>query len=152
MCKAIYFDMDGTIYDLYNVPNWEPRLRSEDATAYSEGAALVDMKELNNLLLQFVALGVTIGVISWCAMNASKKYDQEVRNVKRLWIKQHLPCATEIHVVKYGTSKQRVANHKDAILVDDNQEVRNKWKGQTIDASKSKELLDKLRELLTSLQ
>ena len=32
--NAIYFDMDGTIADLYNQPNWLKRLREFDPKPY----------------------------------------------------------------------------------------------------------------------
>ena len=33
--KMICFDMDGTIADLYAVPNWLDKLRAEDASPYA---------------------------------------------------------------------------------------------------------------------
>ena len=43
---TIYFDMDGTIADLYNVENWLPKLRAEDASPYVEAEIMVDASEL----------------------------------------------------------------------------------------------------------
>ena len=43
---TIYFDMDGTIADLYNVENWLPKLRAEDASPYIEAEIMVDASEL----------------------------------------------------------------------------------------------------------
>jgi predicted phosphatase len=147
--NAIYFDMDGTIYDLYNVDNWEYRLNHEDVTAYAEGAALYDMEQLNALLEQFVALGFVIGVITWTAMNGSKEYNKATRKVKRGWIAENLPCVSEFHCVKYGTPKHYVCNIKDSILVDDNAEVRAKWKGETIDACE--DIIEELKNILAIL-
>lgn len=61
MAKAIYFDMDGTIYDLYGVSGWLEMLQAENEMAYTCGKPLYDMQELNKLMMQFVALGFTIG-------------------------------------------------------------------------------------------
>jgi len=150
--NAIYFDMDGTVYDLYGVENWEARLNAEDATPYCEGCPLVDMDELNDTLAQFVALGFTIGVITWTAMHGSKDYNKAVRKVKRTWVRENMPCVSEFHCVKYGTPKHRVAKCKKSALVDDNAEVRHAWKnGITVDASNCEETVKILKELLTML-
>lgn len=90
--QAIYFDMDGTIYDLYSVTDWESRLNSEDVTAYSCGEAMYDMGNLNALLEEFVALGFVIGVVTWSAMYGSKEFNKATRKVKKDWIAKNLPA------------------------------------------------------------
>ena len=148
--KAIYFDMDGTIYDLYGVRDWLPRLQSEDVTAYTEGEPLYDMFNLNSLLEDFNALGVVIGVITWTAKDGSREYNKKVRRAKLNWVRQNLPCVTEFHCVKYGTPKHQVCTYKDSILVDDNAKVRAAWKyGETVDATQNIEIV--LKKLLTAL-
>jgi len=147
--KAIYFDMDGTLYDLYSVRDWESRLRGEDETAYCEGYPLGDMCELNCLLEDFITLGYIIGVITWTARDGSKEYNKRVRKVKRQWISDNLPCVSEFHCVKYGTPKHRVATYKNSMLVDDNAEVRHAWKnGATVDATNYDEAVRALRKIL----
>ena len=47
---TIYFDMDGTIANLYGVNNWLPKLRVEDASPYKEAMPLIDMENLQLLL------------------------------------------------------------------------------------------------------
>lgn len=150
--KAIYFDMDGTIADLYGFNGWLEMLQNEDTTPYACAADLVDMEELFWLLNSFVARGVVIGVISWGAMNGSREYCKATKKVKRAWCDMRLPdLISEFHVVKYGTPKHKVRNIQDSILVDDNAEVRAAWQGVTIDASDSKKMLAELRELLRTL-
>ena len=39
----IWLDLDGTVYDLYNVENWEPRLRAEDPTVFNDGDFIGDL-------------------------------------------------------------------------------------------------------------
>lgn len=149
--KAIYFDMDGTIYDLYGVEGWEPMLRNEDVTAYACGEPLYNMVELETVLAEFVALGITIGVITWSAMDGSKEYNKATRRVKREWIKENMPCVSEFHCVKYGTPKHQVANIKDSVLVDDNANVRAAWKnGDTVDATKN--IIQELKKLLAQFE
>lgn len=146
--QAIYFDMDGTLVDLYGVEDWENKLNSEDVTPYQDAAPIHDMKELNSILKEFAALGVTIGVISWLAMYSTKAYNKETRKAKREWIAKHLPVAQEIHLVKYGTNKKSCAKIKDALLVDDNSKVRKQWKGATLDPQ-DKNFMKNLKNLLT---
>ena len=153
MQKAIYFDMDGTVADLYNVSNWLEKLRNSDVSPYVEAAPLVDMNELDNILQKFVAIGFVIGVISWSAMDGSKEYNKETRKAKKAWIKANMPSVSEFHVVKYGTSKHTVAKVRGSILVDDNAQVRKAWEryteeNYTIDASDSQKLLENLQKVL----
>lgn len=129
MCKAIYFDLDGTVADLYGVENWEMRLVSHDVTPYEEAEPMFDMTKLNTILEELKSKGVIVGVISWLAIGSNKEYDKATRRAKREWIKKHLPAAMdEIHLVKYGTPKHRVAKIKDSVLIDDNKTVRKAWK------------------------
>lgn len=147
---TIYFDLDGTLYDLYNQPNWLERITTlADPTAYaSEDALLVNMVDLHEVLYALMEQGYSIGVITWLAKDASKEYDKAVRQVKREWLRKFLPMATEIHIVKFGTPKHYLPNNRtDAIIVDDNAEVRERWThGEAIDATRN--LVESLRNLL----
>ena len=145
--KAIYFDMDGTIADLYGYENWLSFLHNEDTTPYEECDILVNVEELRQVLNEFLKMGITIGIISWGAMNGSREYCKRTRKAKIAWCEKYFPnIFTEYHVVKYGTPKHYVRNIKDSILVDDNAEVRQAWRGETIDATK--DIVKLLRELL----
>lgn len=144
--KAIYFDMDGTIADLYNVDGWLEKLREEDVSPYQVAAPMCDMAQLNALMGEFVKIGFTIGVISWAAMESSKEYSRATRAAKKAWINENLPCVSEFHVVKYGTPKHQVRKIENSILVDDNAEVRAAWDGMTIDANQN--ILVELQKLL----
>ena len=73
---TIWFDLDGTIYDLYGVENWLEKLRSSDTTPYENGSALVDLAELESVLEE-LGEDYEVGVITWLAMGASKEYDKE---------------------------------------------------------------------------
>lgn len=151
--KAIYWDLDGTLANLYNYPNWLDMLHAEDVTPYANCEPRVNMSELNNILCEFATLGVTIGVISWGAMNSSNEYTRATKKAKKAWCEKYLTCVTEFHVVKYGTPKHVTAKIKDSILVDDNADVRKAWKnGATIDASKSEEMMKNLRQLLDTMK
>lgn len=145
MVKAIYFDMDGTIADLYGVDGWLDALHHEDVRPYADALPLVDMARLNDVCTMLQDAGIIIGVISWSAMGGSKEYNAEVRKAKREWINKYLPCVTEFHVVKYGTPKHHVRKIQESMLIDDNMDVRTAWVGATLDATKNFiEVLDSL--------
>ena len=134
--KAIYFDMDGTIADLYGYEGWLDMLHNEDTEPYEKCGVLVDVEKLHKILTDFLNAGITLGIISWGAMDGSRDYCKRTRKAKIAWCEKYFPNVfTEYHVVKYGTPKHHVRNIKDSILVDDNAEVREAWKGETIDAT-----------------
>lgn len=146
--QAVYFDLDQTLADLAGVPQWLEKLRSEDATPYAQAKPLVNMVELATLIVQLRRKGFIVGVISWGAMGGSTEYTRQVKKIKRLWCERHGLQFDEFHVVKYNTPKHRVAKIKNAVLVDDNKEVRTSWSlGQTIDASDAKQMIESLKKL-----
>ena len=148
--KAIYFDMDGTIADLYGYDGWLDMLHAEDTTPYEDCGVLVDVEELRSVLDDFVKMGITIGIISWGAMGGSREYCKRTRKAKIAWCEKYFPNVfTEYHVVKYGTPKHKVCKEKDSVLVDDNEDVRNAWSGLTIDANKD---IVKLLRILLDIQ
>ena len=137
MNKAIYFDMDGTVAELYKVADLLPKLRSEDASPYAEAEPKVNLQELAETLEALKSLGYTIGVITWLGMRASKQYKQATRQAKAEWLKKIPFTFDEIHMVQYGTPKHKIAKIKNSVLVDDNKDVREAWEksgGATINA------------------
>jgi FMN phosphatase YigB (HAD superfamily) len=134
---TVYFDLDGTLYDLYGQHGWLDMLHAEDVAAYINGGVLHNLNDLHLVIDALVAKGYRIGVVSWTAKDGSKAYNAAVRKVKREWVRKYLPQATEVHVVKYGTPKHWVAKDRHyAIIVDDAAEVREAWTlGKAIDAT-----------------
>lgn len=126
--KKIYFDMDGTIADLYGVENWLPMLRAEDATPYRIAKPLVNITRFNVLCGLLRRQGYEIGVISWLSKESSKEYKKTVRAAKREWLKKYFPaCGNEIHLVQYGTPKHSIVKAKGAILFDDEYKNGVSW-------------------------
>ena len=146
--STIYFDMDGTIADLYGYTGWLDELRAERATPYREAVPMVDTIKAVNLLLELQKAGFKIGVISWLSMNSSVEYKREVTKVKKQWLSIHFKGIVfdEEHFVQYGTRKDYVAKDKKGILFDDSEEVRNKWRGIAINPQEENicEILEKL--------
>lgn len=131
MTKTIYFDMDGTIANLYSVDNWLECLMNEEVTPYKEAKVMVNMNSLARILNRLQCNGFKIGIISWLSKNGSEEYNSEVRYTKTEWLKKHLSSVNfdEVHIVRYGTPKWMIASDKHGILFDDEEHNRNEWTG-----------------------
>ena len=126
MTKAIYFDMDGTIANLYGVDGWLDCIINEYTKPYREAKALVSIRQLGKELNRLKQNGYTIGIISWLAKGASNEYNERVAQAKRNWLARHLSAVQfdEVHIVEYGTPKQTLGN---GILFDDETHNRIEW-------------------------
>lgn len=126
MNKAIFFDMDGTIADLYGVENWLADLRAERVRPYAEARPLVNLSALARMLNRLAARGFSVNVISWTVPGGSDSYNEAVAEVKRAWLAKHLPSVNfdRIEVVPYGTPKQTLGR---GILFDDEERNRTAW-------------------------
>ena len=146
MVKAIYFDMDGTITNLYGVENWLEKIINEDASLYTEALPLVRMNVLARLLNKLQKNGYIIGVVSWLAKNSSENYDMEVTKAKINWLNSHLASVNfdEVKIVPYGTPKEEVVNFPNGILFDDETPNRNNWLGIAFDETEILEVLKAL--------
>lgn len=125
LTRELIFDMDGTIADLYGVPDWLPKLRAEDATPYRDARPLYDMDSLNSIIWIFKKMGYHISVVSWGAMGASAEYDRLVKREKIKWLRKYEFPYDEIYVVPYGTPKSDFIANEFSVLLDDSLEVRN---------------------------
>ena len=129
--KAIIFDMDGTIADLYGVNDWLSKLRSEDASPYIEAKPLVNLSRLARKLNTLQRTGYKIGVVSWGSKVSSPEYLEAVREAKERWLASHLKSVSfdSIIVCPYGTPKSSVCPfyNEDAILFDDEERNRSEW-------------------------
>ena len=143
MTKAIYFDMDGTLANLYGVTNWLPKLQNEDVSPYLEATPLVRLSTLARLLNKLTAKGYTIGIVSWLAKNGTTEYNAKVTDAKLTWLATHLASVnfTEIIITEYGTPKAEVVNFPKGILFDDELPNRENWKGTAYDVNNIIEVL-----------
>ena len=135
---TIYFDLDGTLSDLFSVPHWRERLAAKDSTPYRIARPLCPPDGLRALLASYHADGYRLGIISWCSMGGDEGFDEAVKAAKIDWLKEHdiLECFDVVHIMPYGTPKHQFMNRGD-ILIDDDANVRaqwNKWGGVAIDA------------------
>ena len=118
---TIYFDMDGTIANLYSVNEWLNRIRAYDAKIYAEAKPLCNMNTLARRLNQLQAQGVKIGIISWGSKDKNADFLDAVKIEKLRWLRRHLKSVhwDEIHIVEYGTPKSSFRSSFDDILFDD---------------------------------
>ena len=130
--RTIWWDMDGTIANLYAVENWLPKLRNEDPSPYAEAAVLWNMSQLARLMNRVQKLGYKLGIISWTSKGGSERYNKAVAETKKAWLGQHLASVKfdTIHIVSYGTPKSVVMNTEDDILFDDEAPNRDNWLGE----------------------
>ncbi len=143
MTKAIYFDMDGTIADLYGVENWLPMLRAFDATPYRSARPLLHLSTLARYLNKLQRNGYTIGIVSWLSKCSTDEYDAAVTAAKREWLARHLASVhfDEIVIVPYGIPKSSVIKNADGILFDDEEKNREEWCGIAFDETDIIEIL-----------
>ena len=146
MTKAIYFDMDGTIADLYAVNGWLDMLSSYDATPYEIAKPLVRLSTLARLLNRLQREGYILGLVSWLSQEPTPEYDKAVINAKLEWLEAHMPSVEwdEIKIVPHGIPKQKVVDNPFGILFDDEKQNRENWSGTAYDAHNIIEILKSL--------
>lgn len=151
--KMICFDMDGTIAQLYAVPNWLARLNAQDPTPYLEAEAMWNMAQLAKILSALQNLGVEIRIITWLSKESTEEYKNAVREAKKEWLENYDFPYDHFHGIQYGATKadsirKALAPNETAWLIDDNAKVRKGWHmGETIDPT-NVDLLELLSSLL----
>lgn len=125
MKTKVYLDMDGTVADLYGQPDWLEAIRSEAPGLFLRARPLVSEKAL---LEKFPKEKYEIVVLSMTPKGASLEYCERVKTEKDLWLSKYFPSLTKRIYKKYGHNKN-LKNSANAILIDDNEIIRNNWKG-----------------------
>ena len=124
---TIWFDMDGTIADLYGVTGWLEAIMAKDTHPYEVAKGIGNLANIARLLNNVQKKGYTIGIISWTAKVNDPDYNARIATAKREWLHKHLPSVTwdTIKVVEYGTNKYKATG--GGILFDDEEPNRNIW-------------------------
>ena len=147
MTNTIYFDMDGTIANLYGVNGWLESIINRDASPYINAEPMVRMNSLARVLNNLIKRGYKIGIVSWLAKNSTEEYDKAVTEAKLNWLKTHLKSVEfeEIHIVPYGTPKHKIVENPNGILFDDEEPNRTKWLGTAYNVDEIIETLKGLK-------
>lgn len=132
---TINFDMDGTIADLYGVENWLTYLINNDPFPYANARPLVNLSRLARKLNTLQRNGYRLAVISWLSKSGTEEYNEAVTAVKLNWLAQHLPSVNwdEIHIIPYGTPKEKYCYTAEDVLFDDEEKNRTAWAGVAFD-------------------
>ena len=146
MKKTIWWDMDGTIANLYAVENWLDKLRAEDVSPYVEAEVLLNMSQLARLMNKVQRAGYKLGIISWTARSCTDSYADAIVTAKLNWLKLHLASVhfDEICIVNYGIPKYTFMDTENDILFDDEEGNRNAWKGEAFEPDMMIEILKSL--------
>ena len=144
--RKIWLDMDGTIADLYGVPDWLPKLQASNPEPYAIAKPLVNMNVLARLLNNRQKDGFQICIITALSKNSTPEYDEKVKQAKLAWLRQHLASVQfdEIRFVPYTFVKNE-ANAGDDILFDDETRHLRAWTGLAIHAENILSALKKPR-------
>lgn len=130
---TIWFDMDGTIADLYNHPDWLKRLRDEDETVFGELKKILDIKDLlNGIVYDDDKIDLYCGIITWSSMESTYDFHLRTADEKYLWLVREQGISLDnrhYFCIPYGTPKQMAIKSIGGyhILVDDNPEVCKTW-------------------------
>ena len=143
MTRTIFFDMDGTIADLYGVENWLDFLIASDSLPYEIAKPLIRLSSLARILHRLQDEGYRVGIISWLSKNSTPEYDEKVTEAKKNWLKTHLPSVEfdEINIVPYGTAKEKFAKTEKDIRFDDEEKNRQNWTGEAFGVENILEIL-----------
>lgn len=138
----IWFDMDGTIADLYGVTNWLEMLRAYDETPYAVAKPILNLSTLARLMNKAQRNGYEICIVSALSKNSTPEYDEKVKTAKINWLKKHLKSVNfnEIRFVPYWFTKNDVNTGADILFDDENRHLE-KWTGTAVHASKIIETL-----------
>lgn len=146
MRKKIWFDMDGTIADLYGVENWLDYLIAENIKPYAEAKPLLNLSILARYLNRLQKMGYEIGVISWLSKCGTDDYNEQVTAAKIEWLAQHMPSVKWncVKIIKYGLNKWTIC--REGILFDDETQNRANWKDESYPPDMIFKILKKLTE------
>lgn len=125
MKKIVYFDMDGTIADLYGVENVFKRLDALDASVYLEAEPI---QEYIQMIRDFHHMGYEVNILSCLGMISEEVFDKNTKENKDKWLDKYVGCEY-INKRIYIPNTKHKEEYIDAIgiLVDDDERVLVNW-------------------------
>lgn len=150
--NTIWFDMDGTIYNFYDIPNWMEMLEKGRYGVYNMlGYRRRHLTRIMEVVAALVKQGWRVGVLTWGSKSGSADFEA-ISDMKRAWLRTNCPILYSkgyFCCLPYGVSKAEymIENFQPDgegmhVLVDDNLRVREDWEAhgenfKTVDASRS---------------
>lgn len=158
MSIKIYFDMDGTLFNLYGKTNWLDDIINERKGVFNgEFLSEIDVSALYDICNKLMFNGVELAIITWLPMNASSEYEENCAKEKKDWVKKNMPFIKEVNCLSYGIPKQNAITKRTtkAFLIDDNKEVCEMWRKDEntnciripIQVTRSYNVVDALRQI-----
>lgn len=139
--KWIWFDMDGTIADLYSVDGWLDDLLAFNTRPYEKAKLMYNPFALLQVMAELKYKGYKLGVISWGSKAKNAEYDEMVAKVKKEWLEKEMLniLLDKVIITQYGVCKADTCRKfGKGILVDDEEPNRNAWNlGKTINANEN---------------
>lgn len=137
--NTIWFDMDGTIAELYKVNGWLEMLRESDWRVYDKCLPRAHFDRINRAVEALTAHGWQVGVITWASKDVGWGVDcDRIGEIKFDWLCRFFPAIADgkFACIPYGESKaQYLLDMEEAgevnYLVDDNKEVREDWRAHS---------------------
>ena len=132
MNKIVYFDMDGTLADLYGVTNVFKRLDALDANVYSEAKPI---DKYINMLKEFKHMGYKVIILSCLGMISDKQFDKDTVHNKGVWLDKYVGkeyIDERIYIPNTKHKEQYINEY--GILVDDDDKVLVNWNYDRIKA------------------
>lgn len=131
MNKIVYFDMDGTIADLYGVVNVFKRLDSLDASVYYEAKPI---DKYINMLKEFHTMRYKVIILSCLGMISNDVFDKDTIDNKNKWLDMYIGKEYIDDRIYIPNTKHKESYIKEyGILVDDNRVLMN-WNYDKIHA------------------
>ena len=149
MKKEIYFDLDGTIYDLYGMENWLERIENEKPNTFTDGKFIVNYDEFMQCVKELKEQGYNFNVISWLPYDVTYDYRKKCEQEKRSWIKKFLPFVKNVEIQFYGILKH--THVESGILIDDNEKICRHWRNENriaLNVNKEFNVISALKKLI----
>lgn len=143
--KKIWFDMDGTIADLYGVEDWLSYLRKEDTHPYDIAKPMLNFSLFARFIHKLQNLGWEFGIVSWTSKVGSEFFNEQIAISKIKWLNKHLPSVEwdYIEIIPYGVNKFELCG--GGVFFDDEIGNREAW-GEN--AFEPQLIIEKMKELI----
>ncbi len=152
----LYFDMDGTIADLYDHENWLEKIRDGESI-FNELKKMPKTDKIIKYLnkIKQYSDDVKVNIITWLPMDATIPQMIQYTDEKIQWTEKNFVPVSAFIALPYGSPKHKAIIKEEKayhLLFDDNAEVRNEWQGKNKIAFDENNIVEVLRLILNNLK